>query len=78
MTYTNISGKPIFVAVRSGSYQNLTIAMTIDGKVTSYQRIDGSAGTDNFMAFGIVPNGSTYKVAVSGDGTAISSWMELR
>lgn len=75
VTYTNSTGKPIFIAVyvelNAGSYgqmfiNGVEISKSGDGTVQSIPR-------DTLIL--IVPNGSTYSVTL--DGT-ISKWFELR
>jgi len=78
-TYTNSTGKPIFISVYgSGAPNNGAMSMTIDGVLIGRQGFQSiSSGTSNATMTAIVPNGSTYRVDnVSGWGVAI--WAELR
>ena len=81
-TYTNTTGRPIAVAASFGlnNFANYYIRIDIDGLLVTED--SGSANTDGSLkgnVFGVVPNGSTYKVYQSGGSlTGGSIWMELR
>ncbi len=78
-TYTNTTGKPIFVVV-SGNPSNLpeTLILTIGGVVVWKQNIDGENYETNVVVSGIVPSFSPYSVTTDGNNTTISRWVELR
>ncbi len=78
-TYTNTTGKPIFVVV-SGNPSNLpeTLILTIGGVVVWKQNIDGENSETNVVVSGIVPSFSPYSVTTDGNNTTISRWVELR
>ena len=73
-SYTNTTGKPIFVSFFGTCLQDSAATLTIDGL-----GIIGSvayANTKGTFVNGIVPPGSTYYIAA--DGLAIFQWRELR
>lgn len=71
-TYTNSTGKPIFVSVLGGG--NATMRAYVNG--AEIQRsVFTTTNTNTNVAF-IVPNGSTYNVTLSTGG-APSLWTEL-
>jgi hypothetical protein len=78
-TYTNSTGKPIFISVHgTGSPTNGVMSMTVDGVSLGQQ---GSAAVSSGVFYStmtaIVPNGSTYK-ADNVNGWTLVSWAELR
>ena len=77
-TYTNSTGKPIFVVV-AGNPSNSpeTLSLLINGGVVWEQTIDGE-GSTTVVVSGIVPHNSTYSVSTNGNNTTISRWVELR
>ena len=70
-TYTNSTGKPIFVVVHSNP--TASIELTVDGIIT-YK----CAFVDGYNQGGgaIVPNNGTYKATFTGGGAV--NWSELR
>lgn len=75
-TYTNTTGKPIAVSVyQTGGGSNGTIALTVGGVQISVGG-NGSTQLTYQTAYGIVPNGATYVVNVTGQ--SITKWTELR
>jgi hypothetical protein len=74
-TYTNTTGKPIFVSGRTSNFtSSTTVTCVVDG-VTAFQRSAAPAGASENIAFTfIVPNGSTYSVS----GGSLGYWSELR
>jgi len=70
-TYTNSTGKPIFVSVLCGG--NATTNAYVDGAEVQ-RSVFTTANTNTNVAF-IVPNGSTYSVT---SGAGILLWTELR
>ena len=77
-TYTNSTGKPIFVVV-AGNPSNSPemLSLIIDGVAVWEQTIDGD-GSTTVVVSGIVPHNSTYTVSTNGNNTTISRWVELR
>jgi hypothetical protein len=78
-TYTNSTGKPIFISVSgSGAPNNGAMSMTIDGVGLGRQGFQSIAsGTSNATMSAIVPNSSTYRVD-NFSGWSLNSWAELR
>jgi hypothetical protein len=70
VTYTNSTGKPIMVSVRTTATAT-DFTITVDSVVTA--QVTNIATTRMFMTT-IVPNGSTYVVS----GYQSGSWAELR
>jgi len=80
-TYTNSTGKPIFVSLTVYSNETATVGTgsVVVGGVTITTGLVGAGFTHNMFyqtAF-IVPNGSTYQVNI-GSGGSIVGWAELR
>lgn len=76
-TYTNSTGRPIFVSVTViSSGGNSGVSLSVGGAVAS----SGLAvpGQSAATVSSVVPDGSTYRVDVSGGSPAISAWSELR
>lgn len=78
-TYTNTTGKPIFVFVSllasaSGGYANVAV----NGVVVS--STSGASGSSNFSSPGtiLVPPSSTYSVTSIFGPVTLNKWMELR
>lgn len=76
-TYTNSTGKPIFVMISvNNSGGGGTDTFSIDGNVVaSHQNVGGSA--PGFVISFIVPNSSTYSASVSSMAN-VPYWAELR
>lgn len=77
VTYTNTTGRPIFVMVNTNRSGTMAGEFTLDGEVVLYLYQDAASNSlarDHFYA--VIPNGSTYKVNVSTGN--IMKWMELR
>jgi hypothetical protein len=72
-TYTNSTGKPIFVSVLGGG--NATMQAYVDG--VEIQRSVFTTGFTNTNVAFIVPNSSTYSVTLSTGGSP-TLWTELR
>ena len=72
-TYTNSTGKPIFVSVNWSSPIGGQAYLYVNSILASHVEQDRYA---RFQVCGIVPNGSTY--SVSSDGGAFAYWLELR
>ena len=76
-TYTNSTGKPIFVSIIiSQGAVNAVASLTISGVVVSYYY--QAASVSGGLLCGIVPNGGTYSTATTGPSPGILSWKELR
>ena len=74
-TYTNSTGKSIFVMVSLSSVSSSISSITINGTITS--QITSNNGSSQIIPVSfIVPNGQTYAVVV-GVGS-LNNWMELR
>ncbi|MBA0014151.1 MAG: hypothetical protein H0Z53_00795 [Nitrosospira sp.] len=73
-TYTNSTGKPIFVLITCSS-GTTTITGTVNG-LTFTSGIGSGAYYNASTIYLIVPNGNTYKTNSFGAG--IQSWFELR
>ena len=78
-TYTNSTGKPIFISVSgTGSPNNGAMSMTIDGVLIGQQGVAAVSSAVMYATMtAIVPNGSTYKVD-NVIGWFLSYWAELR
>lgn len=74
-TYTNSTGRPIQIAIYAGATSGGTITLTIAG-VQVGQHTNGSAILNTGQVVGIVPNGATYSITLSG--WALTAWRELR
>ena len=70
-TYTNTTGKPIFVSI--WAVQAGAITLSIDGVPADTSGINGSVPCTNLD--GIVPPGSTYSITA---GAGLVLWSELR
>ncbi len=74
-TYTNSTGKPIYVAVQIAVSTTTTVTAIVGG-VTIANYAVATAGMSGSMFYFIVPNGIGYSVTSSA--TALFSWSELR
>jgi hypothetical protein len=72
-TYTNNTGKPIFVSVYLGSGPALGTTLTIGG--VAVDSAFTSASVNNGVG-GIVPNGTSY--IINASGATVAFWAELR
>ena len=74
VTYTNTTGRPIFVAI-SVNPTTTTTTFSVDGVVVgqTLNNPDTTATKDNLYA--VVPPGSTY---IASAGTTLEVWAELR
>lgn len=77
-TYTNTTGKPIFVTAQSSTSPSngQGIVLSVDGVSVSYGFFAYTTNQFAFTASAIVPPGSTYAVSVSS--TSLAAWYELR
>ena len=76
-TYTNSTGKPIFVSIimQQNGASTPTDALFVNGIVVAKQTHVVLGDSQTLSA--IVPNGSTYEI-LSVSGTFIEQWLELR
>lgn len=72
-TYTNNTGRPIFLTVSTASAGDTSITVTINGLAIRLGRNSVSGG-EPFGSI-LIPAGATYSVANSG---ALQTWFELR
>lgn len=74
VTYTNSTGKPIFVIIEHTQSANTTATITLSS--VSFRVGSASAQTANVNSTTfIVPNGSTYRIS---GASSVSKWLELR
>lgn len=77
-TYTNSTGKPIFVIAYYTASYNGYISMSVGGVVVCNTSAGSYSNSFYLPVFAVVPNGATYVVNTSlGTGT-LSNWAELR
>jgi len=74
-TYTNSTGKPIYVSVYNTAGTIPEISFYLDGDIVESNLIRNSETSGYGSVSSIVPNGSEYKV---NSNTAIARWTELR
>lgn len=77
VTYTNTTGKPIFITITGaggGGTINRSGILTVDGVTVS--TMGTTSSTQNFSCSFVIPNGSTYKYTHSN--MPIQFWHELR
>lgn len=80
-TYTNSTGRAIFVSVTLyWGNVSATITLTIDGVIVQKQGTNPDSSDLSLCASAVVPAGSTYSVAQTSNATAgvIEYWAELR
>jgi hypothetical protein len=76
-TYTNSTGKPIFIVVAcTGSANNARVVITTGGVAIVGNGAAGSGFYVNNSA--IIPAGSTYVVSTPTGTLTLQSWTELR
>ena len=71
-TYTNTTGKPIFISVYTAWTSSNTLTLTIGGVATQLDGVDQGFTYPKVVA--IIPNNITYSVS----GWAAGKWFELR
>lgn len=81
-TYTNSTGKPIFISIslyESGQNTSATATATIGGVIVSFASMLNNNAQSNIPALFqlIVPNGTTYVITATGSYT-YNAWAELR
>jgi len=75
-TYTNSTGKPIFVNVNLQALTGtISATVTVNGVALPYYLVSSSGASQGSASF-IVPDGQTY--AVSATNAGIASWAELK
>jgi hypothetical protein len=77
-TYTNTTGRPIFIVVgTSASSLNGSLGITIDGVMVNGGNSAPNGGGVTVSC--LIPPGSTYSVSVTGGSVAaLANWQELR
>lgn len=78
VTYTNTTGKPIYVSITQNQNNAASATLTIDGIIVSYSANKNTNNTNGLGMFvcGIVPNNSTYLYNQSASTVVV--WGELR
>ena len=74
VTYTNSTGKPIFISIMVALGGSYAFYFYIDGN--SVQSIVTPSGPFSFTISAIIPNNSTYMLQLGG--SVINYWAELR
>mgnify|MGYP003639393860 CR=1 FL=1 len=74
-TYTNSTGRPIYIAIRCTTTAG-TILLTVDSLVVGVVQ-DNDPVTNGGVMSAIVPNGKTY-IVTYGATVSIIAWSELR
>ena len=77
VTYTNSTGKPIFVKISGYGTTGADLRITINGLVTMYQNVFNVSATSGTV-YGLVPNGSTYSASIGAGSLQSMDWAELR
>jgi hypothetical protein len=79
-TYTNSTGKPIFISVTSNASAstNNNILVINSVNVAQIGLISGSNLNVRGNFYSIIPNGSTYAVTGWSNGSPLQYWFELR
>ena len=75
VTYTNNTGRPKHIKVIQGPTTN-TIALNIDGVICDTDSISASDYSAYTSVSGIVPNGKSYIVNISGTSGGVYRWIE--
>lgn len=73
-TYTNTTGRPIALSLRTSPINSSFVNLTVGGVLIA-RRWGGETWAPEIPVFGIVPPGATYVVTGSN---ALQSWCELR
>jgi hypothetical protein len=76
-TYTNSTGKPIFVYIVVSLSGNGDTVLTLNG-VTLDGPASSAGGTVYTPCSFIVPNGNTYNLTATGGTVGVTAWGELR
>lgn len=77
-TYTNATGRPIFVCVSSNNPQGVNVSMTatVNGVTVVGQQGYSPAGNIGLSLSFVVPHGQTY--SITAVAATLSAWAELR
>lgn len=75
VTYTNNTGRPKHITVIQGPTTS-TMTLTIDGVICDIDSISSSDYSTYTSVQGIVPNGKTYIVSISGVSGGVYRWIE--
>ncbi len=73
-TYTNTTGKPMFVTISFSSAGNSAVVLNVNGQASS--QIVFPAGGANASLYAMVPAGSTYELLVFYYSVNIGGWAE--
>jgi len=76
-TYTNSTGKPIFVVVSPNASASLIGTFNINGSAVGYVQFTPSGGGGGSPFFYVVPNSATYSVT-NNSNYGVAYWWELR
>jgi hypothetical protein len=78
VTYTNSTGKPIFVSVTSTDApgNNTGLTLFVNGSIIA-ETLSNASVTPRSNITAIIPNGSTYEVAIH-ESDNLERWWELR
>lgn len=74
-TYTNSTGKPIYVYISTSNYAGVTFTITVAGQAQTVANT--GVASSCWMSF-VVPNGATYVVSASGGTPTFNYWYECR
>ena len=81
-TYTNSTGKPIYVLIGGHCQPNQNYTITLNGSATVIGNSMGGGMSGNGYLAAIIPNGNTYAATDNGSGASIGGstygWWELR
>lgn len=75
VTYTNNTGRPKHIKVIQGLTTSI-ITLTIDGVICDTDSVSTSDYSAYTSVQGIVPNGKTYIVSISGTSGGVYRWLE--
>jgi hypothetical protein len=76
-TYTNTTGRPIFINIRADSNNSTVPVLQVDGLDILSVFVDFSS-TSGVPLTAIVPPGATYRLFSGVGSTSITIWSELR
>lgn len=76
-TYTNSTGKPIFVYIVVQLTSNGDTMLTLNGIALDGPTSSAGGGVWGTCSF-IVPDGNTYNLSVTGGSVSVTAWAELR
>lgn len=75
-TYTNSTGKPIFVYIATSNSSAVTFSLSINGAAAVTYFYPNAVVASASMSF-VVPNGQTYNLSVSGGTPTFNYWYEV-